>query len=106
MKKVSLYFGLCLFLSCTEVIPDLTIENPKIKSLYQLKNEDYKKEFISRCRIDLMVNAETYVDSLISAEISFQLSDSIVFPLKPLKPASQGKIIVSDTNIARPIFKK
>jgi hypothetical protein len=46
------------------------------------------------------------VDSLISEQISFRLSDSIIFPEKPLKPEFPGPVIVSDTLIARPIIQK
>jgi hypothetical protein len=48
--------------------------------------------------------ATVYVDSLIAAEISYQLSDSIVFPPKPMKPTSPGPIIIRDTVKAKPVW--
>lgn len=84
---------------------DLSINNIKIKKAYLKRNEAYKEEVLSKCKQEMIEKATSYVDSLISAEIEYQLSDSIVFPEKPVKPQSLGKIIVSDTIVARPIFK-
>lgn len=62
------------------------------------------KRDIGKLPRDILARAEIYVDSIISAEINFQLSDSIVFPEKPVKPGWPGPIIIPETIRARPIF--
>ncbi|MGB4958373.1 MAG: hypothetical protein WBO36_02795, partial [Saprospiraceae bacterium] len=59
---------------------------------------------LGTCFDDILRRADAHVDSLITAEINYQLSDSIVFPPKPIKPDWPGKIIVPDSITARPIF--
>lgn len=93
--------------SCSDMDSnDLNINNPKIKQALEKRKAEYAKEILDNCHRDIMAKAEIYVDSLISAEINFQLSDSIVFPEKPLKPGWPGPIIVSETIRAKPIFER
>ena len=71
----------------------------------QRKDLDWlPKEILDNCHRDILAKAEIYVDSIITAEINFQLSDSIVFPEKPLKPGWPGPIFVPETIRAKPIF--
>jgi hypothetical protein len=105
MRKTILFIILFTFVGCAEKEIDMTINNPLIKHAYDKKKKEYAEETLLNCRKQILDRAEFYVDSLIAAEIDFQMSDSIVFPLKPIKPASLGKIIVPDTIMAKPIFK-
>lgn len=93
--------------SCSDVNSnELNINNPKIKQALDKRKAEYAKEILDNCHRDILVKAEIYVDSIISAEINFQLSDSIVFPEKPLKPGWPGPIIVPETIRAKPIFER
>jgi len=76
----------------------------KIDRALKTKNEIYVTEILGNCKNEMIRKAEVYVDSLIIEIINLQLSDSIFFPEKPLKPQYQGPVIISDTVIARPIF--
>jgi len=103
MRICFLSIAIILLVSCSEE-QDLSIHNEKIKNALEKRKNEYKKEILDNCQRDVYEKAKIYVDSLISAEINFQLSDSIVFPPKPLKPASPGPIIVPDTIKTKPIF--
>jgi hypothetical protein len=106
---VGLLFSILLVTvySCSDVDTiDLNINNPKIRSALEKRKSDYAAEILGNCRRDILAKAEIYVDSLISAEINFQLSDSIVFPEKPAKPEWQGPIIVPETIRAKPIYDR
>lgn len=105
MKLLLHFFIFILLSSCQDETANLTIQNVKIKTALDKRKEEYKNQILSRCTTEAILEAEEYVDSLISEEISFRLSDSIIFPDKPLKPYSPGKIIISDTIRARPIIK-
>ena len=106
MKHLFTIFSLVFLISCQEETSNLTIQNIKIKEALDKRKEEYKHQILSRCTTEAILKAEEYVDSLISEEISFRLSDSIIFPEKPLKPFSPGKITISDTIRARPILQQ
>lgn len=105
MKHLCTIVTLFLLISCQDETANLNIQNSKIKEALDKRKEEYKQQILSRCTAEAILKAEEYVDSLISEEISFRLSDSIIFPDKPLKPFSPGKISISDTIRARPIIK-
>ncbi len=105
MKYLTYILALIILTSCQDETANLTIQNTKIRAALDKRKEDYKKQILSRCTTEAILKAEEYVDSLISEEISFRLSDSIIFPDKPMKPYSPGKITISDTIRARPIIK-
>ena len=97
---------LLVFVSCSDnKSTNLNIENPRIRAALERRKADYATEVMSNCRQDVLLRAETYVDSMISADIDFSINDSIVFPEKPIKPEWPGSIIVPDTIKARPLFK-
>ncbi|MBK8888557.1 MAG: hypothetical protein IPN46_19325 [Saprospiraceae bacterium] len=102
MRVCFLSIAIILLVSCSEE-QDLSIHNEKIKNALEKRKNEYKKEILDNCQRDVYEKAKVYVDSLISAEINFQLSDSIVFPPKPIKPLSPG-LIVPDTIKTKPIF--
>jgi len=105
MKNVISIFILSILISCQDETANLTIQNIRIKDALEKRKEEYKQQILERCSTEAILKAEEYVDSIISEEISFRLSDSIIFPDKPLKPNSPGKITISDTIRARPIIK-
>jgi hypothetical protein len=104
MKNFTIVIGFLLMIGCGQDNQDLTVTNPKIGKALEKRKLEYKKDILLNCQREVFERAKIYVDSLIAAEINFQLSDSIVFPPKPIKPASPGPIIVPDTIKARPVF--
>ncbi len=99
---ITLVFG--VLISCGQGKQDLSLDNPKIKMALEKRKLTYKMDVLANCQREVFEKAKIYVDSLIAAEINFQLSDSIVFPPKPIKPPSLGPIIVPDTIKAKPVF--
>jgi len=93
------------FSACNTGSGDLSSDNPKIKEALEKRKQDYIADIIYNCQIDMYQRASKYVDSLIAAEIYFQISDSIVFPPKPEYPGWPGPIILNDTLKARPIIE-
>lgn len=92
-----------MILGCTNN-NQLDANHPKVKKILALKKRAYIEDQFQICRRDLLEKASIYVDSLISEEISYQLSDSIVFPPRPERPTWPGKIKLVDTLRAKPIF--
>ena len=95
---------IAMLYSCAPNTDHLNIDNPKIKIALKNRQNLYAQEILQTCKNTQISKADKYVDSIISVEFNFRLSDSIIFPEKPIKPASIGKILVSDTIRAIPIF--
>lgn len=104
MKTYILFLFCALFLISCSGDDNLTESNQRIKDALEKRKAIYKKEIMNNCKREMMEKASLFVDSLIAAEISYQLSDSIVFPPKPTKPASPGPIIIKDTVKARSVW--
>ncbi|MFN8339311.1 MAG: hypothetical protein U0T36_09850 [Saprospiraceae bacterium] len=104
MKHIVWSLVVMAVISCKEDKDAFTIKNEKIRHAVEARKVEYRKEILGICQRDVYEQAKIYVDSLIAAEINFQLSDSIVFPPKPIKPPSPGPIIVPDTIKAKPVF--
>lgn len=98
-------FVTSLFLSsCTNDI-DLQADNPKIKAELERKKIEFINEIRANCKIEAVKRAELYVDSMVAADFFMELSGTIPFPEKPIKPAFDGPIVIKDTIKARPILK-
>jgi len=106
MARICFWVSLiCMVGSCTELEEtQLNINNPRIRKSLEDRIKDYETEYLINCRRDMVEKAGVYVDSLIAEEINYQLSDSIVFPPKPDRPAWPGVIVLSDNEKAKPIF--
>ena len=89
--------------ACLESTSDLTEHNPRIKEELMQRRQAYRQRKLNECKAETIERAMVYVDSLIAARISYQFSDSIIFPPKPEKPASMNPIIIEDTARARPV---
>lgn len=95
-----------IVVSCTEIeVTELNLNNPRIKKALEDRKKEFATEHLFNCRRDMVERAGLYVDSLIAEEINYQLSDSIVFPLKPDRPAWPGPIVLKD-EAANPLFKE
>jgi hypothetical protein len=104
MKPIFLFITSMIVLFSCAGEDNLTESNLRIKEALEKRKTMYRKEIMENCKRDMVEKATLFVDSLISAEISYQLSDSIVFPPKPIKPASPGPIIIRDTVKAQPVW--
>lgn len=106
MKRgASLYILVLLLLSCFSEKVELSEQNPKIKLALEKRKQQYIASVMETCRTDVYQKAAEYVDSLIAAEISFQLSDSIVFPPRPQYPGWPGPILLKDSFIVAPLVQ-
>ena len=94
-----------LLTSCDGADEIMDVRNPKIKKAFENRKTEFINETMTNCREDILNKAEIYVDSLIAAEIDYRISDSIIFPEKPLRPEWPGDILVPDSIKAKPIFK-
>lgn len=92
--------------SCTEIeMTELNANNPRIKKALEQRKKDYAGEYMFNCRRDMIEKASSYVDSLISEEINYQLSDSIVFPPRPDRPGWPGPVVLKD-EAPQPVFRE
>lgn len=58
-----------------------------------------------RCRDEAMTIATAYVDSLIAAEFSLEMVDTIAFPNRPMRPRLPVGRIELDTARVRPVLE-
>jgi hypothetical protein len=91
--------------SCSNNDDQLNVNNLKIKTAFENRKAEFINENMTNCKEDILYKAGIYVDSIIAAEIDYRISDSIIFPEKPLRPDWPGDIIVPDSIKAKPIFK-
>jgi hypothetical protein len=64
----------------------------------------FREKKNAECRAELLVEAEQIVDSLLLAEATMELSDSL-FRLRPFKPAKPAPLPPIDTLPVQPIFE-
>lgn len=101
MKRLLIFVILILgIFGCYNSDPDLTLNNVKIKKEIEERRQAYQKKKLKECKANIIASATAYVDSILSARISYQLSDSIFFPPKPEKPISGNPVIIQDTSKA------
>jgi hypothetical protein len=94
----------CTLLATGCISGEEKIRENLVLQVLELRRNEFMSEQLAACRKEVVIRAEAFADSLIAEEISFRLSDSIIFPEKPIKPEFIGPIIISDTAVARPIF--
>lgn len=103
-RAVFIITWLVFHISCMEEKPDLTEQNPRIKQALEQRKSQYISTVLESCKAHLYQEASEYVDSLVASEISFQLSDSIVFPPRPLYPGWPGPVVLKDPFHVSPLF--
>jgi hypothetical protein len=74
---------------------------PLMHKTYESRVNAYINLRKQKCLEKILLDAETYVDSVIINEINIKLLDTIIFPEKPLKPDFPHKIILQDTSIVK-----
>jgi hypothetical protein len=104
MKIVFMIFIAMLLGSCQVEEDTYTLENSRIKEALDRRKAAYAEVFMKNCTRDINEQADKYVDSLVTAEISFRVSDEVVFPAKPGKPVFENPDIFQDSLRALPIF--
>ncbi len=103
MKNIIPIIMIMALCACSESSSDLTEQNPKISQELMQRRQAYRQRKLNECKTETIERAMVYVDSLIAARISYQFSDSIIFPPKPEKPASKNPILIEDFEKAKPI---
>ena len=90
----------------------LAFAKPPIKS-----QEDLAKEYINEklesvksdrwdyCYLNILKDAEAYVDSFIAEKSTFSIGDSIKAPAKPPKPTRPFDTLRLDSTLVVPIFQ-
>ena len=69
--------------SCSTELPDKKV---LIDEYYQGFVNQLRQEKLDECREDILVEAQTEIDSLIDTWVNAELFDTIRFPSKPIRP--------------------
>lgn len=101
MRILLLIFTLSMIWSCSD--DDLQERRQAMIDVeVQKKLDRYEKIILDRCYEKVKKEAEMYVDSIVTAEISF--TDTLYVPHKPSRPQSPDRIILNDSVNASPLF--
>ena len=74
-----------------------------------LLREDIDRYYAERlriCKLEALLRAEDYVDSIIVNRINLNIMNGRKFPDRPVRPPSPGSILLDDTTVVAPIFKR
>jgi hypothetical protein len=110
IKKIILLFLSVIILGImySFQLPD-SIDKSKIPELVRMKLDqevnEYYAERIRACKLDALVRAEDYVDSIIVNKINVSLLNNVSFPSKPARPVSPTSINLDDTTKVAPFLK-
>jgi hypothetical protein len=104
MRNAIYLFLVIIIISCQVKEEMYTLENPGIKTALDKRKEAYAEVFMKNCTREINEQADRYVDSIVSAEIYFRVSDEVVFPAKPVRPEFENPDDFQDTLYARPLF--
>ncbi len=77
---------------------------PLVQQNLTAKLDKFKRTILDKCKREAIEEAEIFVDSLVSVELSLLSSDTISFPAKPVRPVLPEKIILNDSTLIDPIF--
>ena len=98
-------FIVFIFISSCQVEEEVySLNNPRIREALDKRKEAYADVFIKNCIREVNEQADKYVDSVVTAEIFFRVSDEVVFPEKPARPEFENPDSIQDTLYARPLF--
>jgi hypothetical protein len=101
---IQLFIGLIFISSCQVDEEIYSLDNPRIKEALGKRKEAYSEVFMKNCLREVNEQADKYVDSVVTAEIYFRVSDEVVFPVKPERPKFENPDDFQDTLDARPLF--
>lgn len=111
MKKKHLtwivFMGLfwCL-MSFQEPQLDKTKVPPLVKEKIDREIAQYYAERLRVCKLEALLKAEDYVDSIIVNRINLNIMNGKIFPDRPARPPSPGSILLDDTTMIAPIIRK
>lgn len=77
---------------------------PLVQKELDAKLQKYQKTILDKCRNKAVKAAETYIDSLVAAELKFQTRDTLKFPAQPKRPDLREPIILNDSTAITPIL--
>ncbi len=110
MKKISIYI-IVIIMSiafCAFQLPD-SIDESKIPNFVKIKLDqdinEYYADRMKACKLEALVRAEDYVDSIIVNKINVTLLKNVSFPDKPKRPQSPSSIMLDDTTKVEPFLK-
>jgi hypothetical protein len=103
---LQLFIGLIFISSCQVEEEIYGTDNPRIKEALDKRKEAYAEVFMKNCLREVNEQADKFVDSVVTAEIYFRVSDEVVFPVKPERPKFENPDDFQDTLDARPLFPK
>ena len=108
--KVQVFLLLVIVLVITSFQLPESLDRKKIPPLVlQRIDEEVRQYYADRmnyCRLDALVRAEDYVDSIFVNRINNDVLRGLRFPSRPVRPTSPGVIKLDDTTKILPIFKK
>jgi len=67
--------------------------------------EDRRTQEWKDCRLNIILDAERYVDSIIYQQVNFNIGDSLRAPGKPIKPNKPFDSLTLDSTPIVPILK-
>ncbi|MBP9194018.1 MAG: hypothetical protein KBF57_04995 [Saprospiraceae bacterium] len=79
---------------------------PLVKEKIDQEIAQYYADRLRICKLDALLRAEGYVDSIIVNRVNLNIMNGKIFPDRPARPPSPGSILLDDTTVIAPIFKK
>ena len=105
-KRLLTFFMVLLFMGFQ--LPaelDTTKISPLFKEKLQEDIDRYYAERLRICKLEALLKAEDYVDSIIVNRINLNIMNGKKFPDRPVRPPSPGSILLDDTTVIAPILK-
>jgi hypothetical protein len=99
---------IALSVSYSFQLPDSVDTHKATPIILKKLDEDVKAYYAERmkiCKLELLVQAEAYVDSIIVNKIDLNIVKGVQFPQRPIKPEFPKHIILNDTIKAKPILE-
>ncbi len=84
---------------------DTTQISPLVRKKLQEDIDRYYAERLRICKLEALLKAEDYVDSIIVNRINLNIMNGKKFPDRPARPPSPGSILLDDTTVIAPILK-
>jgi hypothetical protein len=110
MRSLIIY-GFLFFVGITIAsfqLPDSiakTVKSPMVLAKIEEDINAYYKERMVICKLNILQEAEAYVDSIIVNKIDLNIIRGMSFPSRPQKPSFPNQIILNDTTVIQPLLK-
>lgn len=100
---------LVILLVMTSFQQSKIVNGKKVPEIVKQKIEEdlriYYAERLKVCKLEALLKAEDYVDSIIVNRINLNIMNGTVFPERPVRPPSPGPVQLDDTTLIRPILR-